>query len=151
MSDGFFMRAESFFDFATCLDGASDLMAYGGKSLHAQSHGESFLALFDNRFEQSLCILEEPEAALLPQRQLSFLKIIHDLETPGHARFIIASHSPILLAYPGATRYSLSTDGISEIAYRETEHYLVAKGFLNTPERYLKYLFAGEDQDEGDS
>ena len=146
-SDGFFMRAESFFNFATYLDSVSDLRAYGGKSLHAQSHGESFLSLFDNRFEQGLYLIDEPEAALSPQRQLSFLKIIHDLEVPGHAQFIIASHSPILLAYPGATLYSFSTDGISEIAYRETEHYLVTKDFLNAPERYFKYLFA-EDEDK---
>ncbi len=148
-SDGFFMRAESFFNFATYLDNVSDLRAYGGKSLHAQSHGESFLSLFDNRFEHGLYILDEPEAALSPQRQLSFLKIIHDLEVPGHAQFIIASHSPILLAYPGATLYAFSNDGISAIAYRETEHYLVTKDFLNAPERYFKYLFA-EDDGEGD-
>jgi predicted ATPase len=90
------------------------------------------------------------EAALSPQRQLSFLKIIHDLEAPGHAQFIIASHSPILLAYPGATLYSFSSDGISEIAYRDTEHYRVTTDFLNAPERYLRYLFADDDQDEGD-
>ena len=146
MSDGFFMRAESFFNFATYLDGVSDFTAYGGKSLHAQSHGESFLALFDNRFEQGLYILDEPEAALSPQRQLAFLKIIHDLETPGHAQFIIASHSPILLAYPGATLYEFSNEGISEIEYCDTEHYLVTKNFLNAPDRFLKYLF-DEDPD----
>lgn len=151
MSDGFFMRAESFFNFATYLDGVSNLRAYGGRSLHAQSHGESFLALFDNRFEQGLYILDEPEAALSPQRQLSFLKLIHDLETPGHAQFIIASHSPILLAYPGATLYSFSSDGISEIAYRETEHYLLTRSFLNEPERYLEHLFADEGEDESNT
>ena len=147
-TDGFFMRAESFFNFATYLDGVSDYMSYGGKSLHQQSHGESFLALFDHRFEQGLYILDEPEAALSPQRQLSFLKIMHDLEAPGHAQFLIATHSPILLAYPGATLYSFSSEGITEAAYRDTEHYLVTKNFLNAPERYLKHLFAEEENEE---
>lgn len=146
--DGFFMRAESFFNFATYLDGVSNLRAYGGKSLHAQSHGESFLALFGNRFEQGLYLLDEPEAALSPQRQLSFLKIIHDLDASGHAQFIIASHSPILLAYPGARLYSFSNDGIAGIDYRDTEHYLVTRDFLNAPERYLKHLFADEGEND---
>jgi predicted ATPase len=149
-TEGFFMRAESFFNFATYLEDVSDFRAYGGKSLHAQSHGESFLALFDNRFEQGLYLLDEPEAALSPQRQLSFLKIIHDLAEPGHAQFIVASHSPILLAYPGATLYSFSSEGIAAVAYRETEHYRVTRDFLNAPERYFKHLFADDDNGEAD-
>jgi predicted ATPase len=146
MSEGFFMRAESFYNFASYLDGVSDLRAYGGRSLHHQSHGESFLALFQNRFEHGLYILDEPEAALSPQRQLSFLRTIHDLEVPRHAQFLIASHSPILLAYPGATLFQFGDDGIRQVAYRETEHYLVTKDFLNGPERFLRYLFAEEDE-----
>jgi predicted ATPase len=148
MTEGFFMRAESFYNFATYLDGVSDFLAYGGKSLHQQSHGESFLALFQNRFEHGLYILDEPEAALSPQRQLEFLRIIHELEMPRHAQFIIASHSPILLAYPGATLYQFEEDGIREIAYRETDHYLVTKEFLNNPERMLNYLFSEEDESD---
>lgn len=135
------MRAESFYNFATYLDQVSTLMAYGGKSLHHQSHGESFLALFDNRFEQGLYILDEPEAALSPQRQLSLLKIIHNLESPNQAQFIIATHSPILLAYPGATLYSFTENGIRETSYKETDHYSLTKDFLNEPGRYFKYLF----------
>lgn len=150
-TDGFFMRAESFYNFASYLDEVSNLRAYGGRSLHAQSHGESFLALFNNRFEQGLYILDEPEAALSPQRQLSFLRIIHELEAPGHAQFLIATHSPILLAYPGAVLYSLSNEGISQINYRDTEHYLVTKNFLNVPERYFKHLFSESSTDEDDS
>jgi len=140
MSDGFFMRAESFYNFASYLDGVSDLTAYGGRSLHHQSHGESFLALFQHRFEQGLYILDEPEAALSPQRQLAFLRIIHQLATPRHAQFLIATHSPILLAYPGATLYQFEEDGIREVAYRDTDHYLVTKEFLNGPEQMLQYL-----------
>jgi predicted ATPase len=148
VTEGFFMRAESFYNFATYIDEVSDLRAYGGKSLHQQSHGESFLALFANRFEQGLYILDEPEAALSPQRQLSFLSIIHDLEASGHAQFIIATHSPIILSYPGAALLSLGDKAIREVAYRETEHYLLTRDFLNAPERYFKHLFddaAGDD------
>ncbi len=150
VTEGFFMRAESFYNFSTYIDQVSDLRAYGGKPLHAQSHGESFLSLFTNRFEQGLYILDEPEAALSPQRQLSFLKIIHDLETPGHAQFLIATHSPILLGYPGAVLFSLDGDTIEEVAYRDTPHYLITRDFLNEPERYFNYLFeaiAGNEDD----
>ncbi|MFY0664995.1 MAG: AAA family ATPase [Natronospirillum sp.] len=148
MTEGFFMRAESFYNFASYLDSVSDFRAYGGKSLHHQSHGESFLALFQNRFEHGLYILDEPEAALSPQRQLAFLRIIHELEVPRHAQFLIATHSPILLAYPGATLYQFEDSGIREVAYRETEHYLVTKEFLNGPERMLQYLFLDDDESE---
>src|SRR6185369_12819244 len=105
VTDGFFLRAESFFNFATYLDETyqgGPMRSYGGKSLHAQSHGESFMALFVNRFEQGLYLLDEPEAALSPARQLSFLRVIYELEKPGHAQFLISTHSAILLAYPGA-------------------------------------------------
>ena len=141
--EGFFMRAETFFNFASYLDEiGSTFRSYGGKSLHEQSHGESFLALFANRFESGLYILDEPEAALSPSRQLSFLAIIHDLEASGHAQFIIATHSPIILSYPGATILSLDGDRISEIEYKETTHYKLTRDFLDCPERYLRYLVA---------
>jgi predicted ATPase len=141
--EGFFMRAETFFNFATHLeDIGSTFRAYGGKSLHAQSHGESFLSLFTNRFESGLYILDEPEAALSPARQLSFLAIIHDLVTSGHAQFIIATHSPIILSYPGATILSLDGDRISPVEYKETSHYKLTRRFLECPERYLRHLFA---------
>src|SRR5213083_1289053 len=151
VTEGFFMRAESFYNFATYIEQVSDLRAYGGRSLHEQSHGESFLALFANRFEQGIYILDEPEAALSAQRQLSFLRIIHDLETPGHAQFLISTHSPIILSYPGAVLFSLDGDSIREIAYRDTEHYLVTRDFLNSPERYFKHLFRSARDEESDS
>jgi predicted ATPase len=147
VAEGFFMRAESFYNFATYIEQVSDLRAYGGQSLHQQSHGESFLSLFANRFEQGIYLLDEPEAALSPQRQLSFLSIIHELETPAHAQFVIATHSPIILSYPGAVLFSLDGDSIREIAYRETEHYRLTRDFLNAPERYLKHLFRPESDD----
>jgi predicted ATPase len=143
VSDGFFLRAESFYNFATYIHEVSNMRAYGGKSLHHQSHGEAFLALFDHRFEHGVYLLDEPEAALSPQRQLAFLKIIHDLASSGQAQFVIATHSPILLAYPGATIYHFGHAGIAPIAYTDTEHYRLTRDFLNAPERYLGQLFDG--------
>jgi predicted ATPase len=149
VSEGFFMRAESFYNFATYIDQVSNLRAYGGKPLHQQSHGESFLALFANRFEQGIYILDEPEAALSPQRQLAFLKIIHDLAASGEAQFLIATHSPIILSYPGAVLLDLDGDSIEEVDYRDTEHYRVTRDFLNAPERFFKHLFDdGPDERE---
>jgi predicted ATPase len=144
VTDGFFMRAESFFNFATYIDQVSTLARYGGVPLNQQSHGESFLALFANRFGRGLYILDEPEAALSPQRQLSFLKIIHDLERSGQAQFLIASHSPILLAYPRATLLDLDGGTIAPIAYQDTAHYRITKQFLDSPDRYFKHLFASD-------
>jgi len=141
VSDGFFLRAESVYNFATYIQEVSNMRAYGGKSLHHQSHGEAFLALFDNRFEHGVYLLDEPEAALSPQRQLAFLKIIHDLASSGQAQFIIATHSPILLAYPGATIYHFGDTGIAPVAYTDTEHYRLTRDFLSAPERYLRRLF----------
>lgn len=150
VNDGFLMRAESLFDLASYLDileadepGA--LRGYGGKSLHAQSHGEAFLSLFQNRFRKGLYILDEPEAALSPQRQLSFMRIIHDLEKGAQAQFIIATHSPLLLSYPGASVFSMSPDGIEEVDYRDTDHYQLTKQFLDAPERYFRHLFSDEN------
>ena len=146
VATGFFMRAESFYNFASYIEQVSDMSAYGGKSLHAQSHGESFLALFANRFDRGIYILDEPEAALSPQRQLSFLRIIHDLEAAGRAQFLIATHSPILLSYPGAVLYNLDGDAIEEIAYQETKHFLITRDFLNSPERFFKHLFGTDTE-----
>jgi predicted ATPase len=147
--EGFFMRAETFFNFAAYLDEVgSTFRSYGGRSLNEQSHGESFLALFVNRFESGLYVLDEPEAALSPARQLSFLRIIRDLEHAGNAQFIIATHSPIILSYPDATILSLDTSPISEIDYRETMHYTLTRSFLEDPERYLRHIFADEDEEE---
>lgn len=142
---GFFMRAESFFNFATYIDEVAEedrsvLNAYGGKSLHQQSHGEAFLALFHNHFQNGLYILDEPESALSPQRQLSLLSVIHKLEKAGKAQFIISSHSPILMSYPGAEIYVLD-EKIQQTSYRETEHYQLTKNFLESPELYFRHLF----------
>ncbi len=146
VTEGFFLRAESFYNFASYIEQVSDMRAYGGRSLHAQSHGESFLSLFAHRFEQGLFILDEPEAALSPQRQLSLLKIVHDLATPGQAQFLIATHSPILLAYPGAVIFDLDGDAIEPIRYEDTRHYLLTRDFLSSPERFFKHLFTTTEE-----
>lgn len=141
VTGGFFLRAETFFNFATYLEEVgSTFAAYGGKSLHSQSHGEAFLALFSHNFEDGLFILDEPEAALSPQRQLAFLKILHDLGTRRVAQFIIATHSPILLTLPGARVLSLDGGPLQEIDYRDTEHFRLTRDFLNAPERFYRHL-----------
>ena len=144
--DGYFLRAESYFNVATQIDQLEGerpglLQSYGGKSLHEQSHGESFMSLVLERFGgNGLYLLDEPEAALSPTRQLALLARMHDLVNSG-SQFIIATHSPILMAYPGATIYSLEIDGISTVAYEATEHYQVTRRFLIDRETMLRELF----------
>jgi predicted ATPase len=141
VTDGFFLRAETFFNFATYLeDVGSPFTAYGGKSLHDQSHGEAFLALFENRVEDGMYLLDEPEAALSPGRQLTFLSILHQLASMKVAQFIIATHSPILMAYPDAWIYQFTANGIERVAYEDTEHFKVTRAFLANPERMLRTL-----------
>lgn len=147
--DGFFLRAESYFNVATEIErldeegrGPRIIASYGGVSLHQQSHGESFLALATHRFGgHGLYILDEPEAALSPQRQLSLLTIINELVEERDSQFVIATHSPILMAYPNALIYRLDRNGIEQIAYEDTEHYRITRDFLSSPERYFKTLF----------
>lgn len=146
--DGFFLRAESFYNVATNIDEMDEepsfsprlIDSYGGVSLHSQSHGESFLALVQNRFGgEGLYLLDEPEAALSPTRQLTLLGEMYQL-VERDSQFIIATHSPILMAYPGARIYELSENGIASVEYRETEHYQLTRRFLENPERMLRYL-----------
>lgn len=143
--DSFFLRAESFYNVATVIDKLGFDPAtspYGQVSLHEQSHGESFLTLFIERFcGNGFYLLDEPEAALSPQRQLSFLAALHDL-VRRDSQLIIATHSPLILAYPNATIYLLSESGIEQIKYEETEHYKVTKAFLTRTESMLAELLA---------
>lgn len=141
--DGFFLRGESFFNVATNIDEFKDaklLESYGGKSLHKRSHGEAFWALFMHRFGgKGLYILDEPEAALSPARQMAFLTRMHELIRKD-SQFIIATHSPIIMAYPDAVIYELSENGIRPSAYTDTEHYKISHQFINNPQRMLKIL-----------
>ena len=148
--DGFFLRAESFYNTATEVERLADsglsspsdfLQGYGGKSLHHQSHGESFLSLVHSRFRgQGIYLLDEPEAALSPARQLTLLAEIHRLVEDG-SQLLIATHSPILMAYPKGEILLLGDGPIHPVDYRETEHYQITKDFLDHPERMLRVLF----------
>jgi predicted ATPase len=152
--DGFFLRAESFFNVATNIEqldegpgGSKIIDSYGGSSLHEQSHGESFLSLIAHRFSgNGLYILDEPEAALSPIRQLTVLTRINQL-LEQDSQFIIATHSPILMAYPGALIYLVTGSGIELIDYEETEHYEITKAFLENPKRILRELFRNEGKE----
>ncbi len=140
--NGYYLRAESFFNNATYIDEVGYLEAYGHKSLHEQSHGESFLALLENKFRPGgLFIMDEPEAALSPARQLSLLVIMRALLKHPDTQFIISTHSPIVLSYPEATILSFDDGKIREISYEESLPYEVYSSFLNRREKYLKELF----------
>ena len=142
--DGFFLRAESFYNLASNIDELDRevpglLKSYGGQSLHHQSHGESFFSVFMNRFSgRGLYILDEPEAALSPSRQMSMISRIHDL-VGQDSQFIIATHSPIIMAYPDAFIYEIK-NGIKQVKYEETENYQITKSFLNNTEGMLDIL-----------
>jgi len=140
--DGYFLRAESFFNVSTEIENLGIADYYGGKPLHEQSHGEAFLSLFMERFRgKSFFVLDEPEAALSPQRQLAMLSRLHDLVRDG-SQFLIATHSPILMAYPDALIYECDAHGIRQVAYEDTEHYRVMHDFIANPQRMLKVLLA---------
>jgi len=151
---GFFLRAESYFNVATNIDvldrdpdnwGPPIIDSYGGTSLHKQSHGESFMSLMQHRFGKSgLYILDEPEAALSPSRQLSFIARLHDLVSQG-CQFIIATHSPILLAYPNSWIYEFTQDGVRRAEWNSLEHVDLTRQFLNHPKSFLDVLMEDEE------
>ena len=138
--DEYFLRAESFYNLATFMEETGYLRGYGGKSLHQQSHGESFMATLLNKLTGGgLYIMDEPEAALSPSRQMAALSAIHHL-VEQDSQFIIATHSPILLAYPRACIYQLDDGALRKITYEETEHFSVTRQFLNGYQQLLKIL-----------
>jgi predicted ATPase len=151
--DGYFLRAESFFNVATHIEeldagpagGPPIIESYGGVSLHEQSHGESFLSLVLNRFGgRGLYILDEPEAALSLRGQLALMRRMHEL-VGDESQFIVSTHSPVLLGYPNALIYALSESGIERTPYEETEQYELTRSFLDDRERFLRRLFADDD------
>lgn len=145
--DGFFLRAESFFNVASNIEeldegpmGPPIIDSYGGVSLHEQSHGESFMSLIENRFSgNSLFILDEPEAALSPMRLMRLICNIDRLVKEG-SQFIISTHSPILISFPGSDVYEITENGMNLIRYFDTEIFSVTKSFLNNPEGIMKLL-----------
>lgn len=149
--DGFFLRAESFYNVATeieHLDAEPSVAppvidSYGGVSLHKQSHGQAFTSLIMNRFGgKGLYFLDEPEAALSPTRQLSLISRMHEL-VENDSQFVIATHSPIIMAYPNAQIYLLTDDGISEVEYEECDHFRVTRNFLSNRKKMLRILMGG--------
>lgn len=155
-SDAFFFRAETLAHFASLLDARKrdpDFLGdpyarYGGSSLHARSHGEAFLATFTARMGEGLWLLDEPEAALSPQRQLAFLALAHEHVSRGRAQLVIASHSPLLMTFPGARLYALDEHGIRPTRLEDTSHYQLTRGVLEHPERYWRHLVGTSQGDD---
>jgi predicted ATPase len=146
--DGFFSPAESFFNVASEIEALDEepsfrppiIDSYGGRSLHEQSHGESFFALMNHRFGgQGFYVLDEPEAALSPTRQLAMIRRMHQL-VAAQSQFIIATHSPILMAYPDAWIYQISDRGLHRVPLEDTEHFAVAKRVLNDPQGQVQRI-----------
>jgi len=158
INKGFFLRAESFFNYATYLDDLYKEMSrinspemlnvyrsYGGESLNKQSHGETFRSLTANRFRwPGIYLLDEPEAALSPQNQLVFLSYLYQYQKDS--QFIIATHSPILMAFPNAQIFNFDVHPLRKGELEEMEHFQLTKNFLNNPESYLHHLFSSEEE-----
>jgi predicted ATPase len=140
---GSLFRAETFRDFADFLDDVAlcdpgRLKYHGGRILNTLSHGESILSYFSTRYHiKGIYFLDEPESALSPVSQVKFLKVLQQVEAAGHAQFIIATHSPILLAYPGAQILSFDGSRIEEVAYEDTAHYKLYKQFFTDRDTFL--------------
>lgn len=141
---GSLFRAETFRDFADFLDDVAlcdpgRLKYHGGRLLNILSHGEAILSYFSGRFQiRGLYLLDEPEAALSPVSQVRFLRLLRQLEEEGHAQFIMATHSPILLAYPGAQIFSFDSERVRQVAYEETTHYRIYKQFFSDRSVFLE-------------
>ena len=143
--DGFFLRAESLYNAATYIDEVKAIHNYGNVSLHNQSHGESFLSIVQNRFSgNGLYLLDEPEAALSPMRLMTLIVEIDSL-LKNNSQFIIATHSPILMAFPNAEILQFSHSGIEKVKYYETEHYKTTKLFIEEPEKMIHRLIGFND------
>ena len=138
--DGYFLRAETLYTQSTFLDQSANLRRYGDRPIHDQSHGEGAMAIFWHRFGgDGLYIMDEPEAALSPDKQLSFLTHLHDLVS-RNSQFIIATHSPIILSYPDSLIYEFTESGPSPTEWENTRHVDLTRQFLNHPDRFLKIL-----------
>lgn len=141
---GSLFRAETFYDFADFLDDVAlcdpgRLKYHGGRILNTLSHGESILSYFSTRYHiKGIYFLDEPESALSPASQIEFLQVLQQVEAAGHAQFIIATHSPILLAYPGAQLLSFDGARIEEVAYEDTAHYRLYRQFLTDRSAFLR-------------
>ncbi|MDC0936252.1 AAA family ATPase [Pirellulales bacterium] len=156
--DRYFFRAESQFHFATLLEQrnadpdfvdangnrADPFKAYGGSSLHEMSHGEAFLSVMQHRFHSGLLLMDEPESALSPQRQLALLALMHELVAGSASQFFIATHSPILLTFPEAAIISFDHGALRQIDLEETSHFRITRDLLNNPKAYWRHLAAAD-------
>jgi predicted ATPase len=113
---------------------------YGGQSLHARSHGEAFMAIIQSRFHRGLFLLDEPESALSPQRQLALLARMADMADAGGSQFIVATHSPILMTFPDASIISFDEPGLPSVALEQTSHFQLTRDILNSPDVFWKHL-----------
>lgn len=153
--DRYFFRAETQAHFASLLDQRRDdpgfandpFARYGGRSLHQMSHGEAFLSIMQHRFEHGLFFMDEPESALSPQRQLTLLALMHQLTSTGKSQFFVATHSPILLTYPGASIVSFDFGALEKIALEDTTHFQITRDLLNNPQMYWRHLTATDESD----
>lgn len=151
--DGFFLRAESFYNVSTNIDemdedfgfGPPVRNSFGGRSLHELSHGEGFLATIENRFGgNGLYILDEPEAALSPKGIMRLIVSMQRL-VKNASQFIISTHSPMLTAFPGAEVYEITEEGISSVPYNKTAHYTMTRRFLENPDKILRFLLSEDE------
>lgn len=151
---GFFFRADSYLNLARYVDeDLGSIALYGGKALMQQSHGESFLALFENRLQanaQSIFLLDEPESALSPTRQLELLRLLDRWHKSGRAQIIIATHSPLIMAYPHATLLYFDRDGLREVNYRVTSHFQTLARFFRDPDAMIAEALAENDSPVSD-
>jgi len=158
--DRYFFRADTQAHFGSLLDQrredpyfldaggtpADPFRSYGGRSLHKLSHGEAFLAVLQNRFQEGLFLMDEPESALSPQRQLALLVLMHKLVRSGRVQFIAATHSPILLTFPGATVISFDQGKLDRVSLEETSHFRITRDLLNNPASYWRHLTSTDDE-----
>jgi predicted ATPase len=147
--DGYFVRAENIVRLADLLEHrerdpdfyGNPYRAYGGRSLHTRSHGEAFLAVFEHRLQEGgVVIMDEPEAALSPQRQLSLLSLLHAFVRSGNTQLFIATHSPILMTVPDAVLLEVTPEAVTETRLEDTSHYHITRGILQNPEQYWRHL-----------
>jgi len=153
---GYFVRAQNLVRLADLLEQrerdpdflGDPYRAYGGRSLHTRSHGEALLALFEHRLQAGgVLLMDEPEAALSPQRQLTLLVLLDDFASSGDTQVFMATHSPILMTLPGATLLAIDEEGVRKTTLEETSHYQITRGILEAPQRYWKHLRRGTEED----
>ncbi len=155
VTQGFFFRAETFFSFVDVIDqlareGGDAYGPYGGVSMRKRSHGQSFMAVFENRFgSRGIYLMDEPEAALSPQWQVEFLKMLRRLEQRGESQVIIATHSPMIMAYPSASLLEISEAGLAPIEFHNTQHFRMTRSFALNPDGFMAgIMLDAEDEEE---